>query len=89
MPVNSKTVESEDWQSFIAENPLYSVALDQALSSSEVVIGLWIPSAYQVYYSFQSTIASVLENGMSIDDAVRTMADMINTSLAEYTRQHA
>lgn len=89
MPVNSKTVESEDWQSFIAENPLYSVALDQALSSSEVVIGLWIPSAYQVYYSFQSTIASVLEDGMSIDDAVQTMADMINTSLAEYTRQHA
>lgn len=88
MPVNRNTVESPEWQAFIKENPLYSVALEQALSSSEKVIGLWIPSAYQVYYSFQSTIASVLEGEMSIDEAVSSMADMINTSLREYARQN-
>ena len=88
MPVNKKTVESDEWQSFIAENPLYSVALEQAISSSEKVIGLWIPSAYQVYYSFQSTIAAVLTGGMGIDDAVSSMADMINQNLKEYARQN-
>ena len=88
MPVNRNTVESPEWQAFIKENPLYSVALEQALSSSEKVIGLWIPSAYQVYYSFQSTIASVLEGEMSIDEAVSSMADMINTNLMEYARQN-
>ena len=88
MPVNRNTVESPEWQAFIKENPLYSVALEQALSSSEKVLGLWIPSAYQVYYSFQSTIASVLEGEMSIDEAVSSMADMINTNLMEYARQN-
>ena len=88
MPVNANTIESDAWQAFTAENPLYSVALEQALSSNESVIGLWIPSAYQVYYSFQSTIASVLTGEMSIDDAVSFMADMINTNLKEYARQN-
>lgn len=88
MPVNRNTVESPEWQAFIKENPLYAVALEQALSSNEKVLGLWIPSAYQVYYSFQSTISSVLEGEMSIDEAVSFMADMINTNLMEYARQN-
>ena len=88
MPVNRKTIESEEWKDFIKDNPLFSVALEQALSSSDKVIGLWIPSAYQVYYSFQSTIASVLTGEISIDEAVKNMADMINANLKEYARQN-
>ena len=88
MPVNRKTIESEEWKEFIKDNPLFSVALEQALSSSDKVIGLWIPSAYQVYYSFQSTIASFLTGEISIDEAVKNMADMINANLKEYARQN-
>ncbi len=88
MPVNRNSAESEQWKSFTAENPLYSVALEQAMASDEKVIGLWIPSAYQVYYSFQSTIASVLDGSLTVDDAVSQMANMINTCLDEYRRQN-
>ncbi len=89
IPVSIKALESDEWQSFIEENPIYSTAVREALASSEKVIGLWIPSAYQVYYSFQSTIADVLDGIMSIDDAVKSMADMISSNLAEYRRQNS
>ena len=88
MPINKESVDSEYWTTFISENPLYNVALRQALQSSDNVIGLWIPSAYQVYYSFQSTIASVLNGEITIDQAVNNMASMINANLDEYRRQH-
>lgn len=88
MPINKESVDSEYWTTFISENPLYNVALRQALQSSDKVIGLWIPSAYQVYYSFQSTIASVLNGEITIDQAVNNMAGMINANLDEYRRQH-
>ena len=84
MPISLEAIGSEGWKEFTEENPLFSVAIDQAVSSSENVTGLWIPSAYQVYYSFQSTIKDTLENGLSAEDALTTMKNMIEESLRDY-----
>lgn len=88
IPVNAEVENSAEWQAFIKENPLFGVAFDQAVGSSPMMLGLWIPSAYQVYYSFQSTIAEMLEGKRTIDDAVSYMADLINRYLTEYARQN-
>ncbi len=88
IPVNSEVEESPEWQAFVNENPLFGVAFEQAVESSPMMLGLWIPSAYQVYYSFQSTIAEMLEGKRTIDDAVDYMAELINGYLAEYARQN-
>ena len=84
MPINMKTIESDEWKSIVEEDPLYGVAIEQAIESDEKVTGLWIPSGYQVYHSFQSTIKEVLENGLSIDQAIKNMKDMIEGAIKEY-----
>lgn len=83
-PISRSALESNQWSDFIQENPLYGIAGEVALSSDEKLIGLWIPSAYQVYYSFQSTIKETLENGLGIEEAEKRMADMIEESLEGY-----
>ena len=84
MPINMKAIESDEWKELVEEEPLYGVAIEQAIESDEKVTGLWIPSGFQVYHSFQSTIKEVLENGLSIDKAVENMKNMIEGAIADY-----
>ena len=65
-------------------NPLFKVASDQLLASNPKVTGLWIPNAYQVYYSFQAGIRSMLEEGRDVDETVSALADEIDGYLDEY-----
>ena len=41
-------------------------------------------SAYQVYYSFQAGIRSMLEEGRDVDETVSALADEIDGYLDEY-----
>ena len=84
MPINMKAIESEEWKTLTEEDPLFSVAIEQAIASDEKVTGLWIPSGYQVYHSFQSTIKEVLENGLTPDQAVENMRSMIEGAIRDY-----
>ncbi len=56
LPVNKDTYEMDEYKSFIEENPLFSVPAQQLFDSNPEIRGVWIPSGYQVYYSFMSII---------------------------------
>lgn len=88
MPINTDLYDNPDYLSFLSENPQFKVAMDQTEVSNPKVTSIWLPSAYQIYYSFQSTIRAVTEDGMDIDAAVHEMASIIQKAIDEYRAQN-
>ena len=88
MPVNTGLYDNAEYQEFLDGNPQFRVAMEQTTSSNPKVTGVWIPSAYQIYYSFQSEIRNVTENGKSIEAAVHDMAATVQNALDEYAAQN-
>lgn len=88
MPINTDLYDNPDYLSFLSENPQFKVAMDQTEASNPKVTSIWLPSAYQIYYSFQSTIRAVTEDGMDIDAAVHEMASIIQKAIDEYRAQN-
>ena len=84
LPVNKDTYTMQEYIDHTQANPLFKVASDQLLASNPKVTGLWIPNAYQVYYSFQAGIRSMLEEGRDVDETVSALADEIDGYLDEY-----
>lgn len=87
IPVNTETYTDTDYLEFLADNPLYIVAPDYVLSSSENMVNVWLPSAYTIYYSFQKNVSDVI-NGKDIDKAVEEMADTVKSALDGYKAQN-
>ena len=87
VPVSYKAIETSSYQSFLAENPLYQVALESLLESNPGLANVWVPSAYSIYYAFQANIMDVL-NGKDIDLAVKEMAATVNDAIAAYNSQN-
>ncbi|MBR2282121.1 MAG: extracellular solute-binding protein [Spirochaetales bacterium] len=87
VPVNTKAYSTDAYRSFLERNPLYRVAMDSLLDSDAGLANVWVPSAYSIYYSFQSTIVDVL-NGKDIDTAVDEMVAIVDGAIAAYASQN-
>ena len=88
MPVNTGLDDNPEYIAFLDANPQFKVAMEQTEASNPKVTGVWLPSAYQIYYSFQTEIRNVTENNKPIDDAVRDMAAIIQKALDDYAEQN-
>ena len=88
MAINTSLYDTDEYKEFLAGNPQFAVAMEQTLASNPEVVGIWLPSAYQIYYSFQSEIREVTENGKDIGKAVSDMADTIERAIDEYRTQN-
>ena len=88
LPATSEVYSDPDFQKYLEENPLYRTAVEQTLASNPEVTGIWMPSGYQIYHTYQSEIREVTENGKDIDQAVHDMASFIQLQLDDYARQN-
>ncbi len=85
-PVNAGTYTMEAFQTHLEANPLYGVAIRQLKESDPKLQGVWIPSAYQVYYAFQTGILKMLVENKSPEETSRSLEKEINTYLEDYVR---
>lgn len=85
-PVNEETYAMEEFQSHLEANPLYGVAIRQLKESDSNLQGVWIPSAYQVYYAFQTGILKMLMEDKSPEETSKSLEKEINTYLEDYVR---
>ncbi|MFA7162443.1 MAG: hypothetical protein WC083_07740, partial [Candidatus Methanomethylophilaceae archaeon] len=60
--------------------------IEQLLASNPRLQGIWVPSAYQIYYAFQSGILKMLEENRSAEETSRALAKEIDGYLAEFLR---
>lgn len=84
LPVNKDTYNMNEYKSFISRNPLFAVPAEQLFASNPKVVGVWIPSGYQIYYSFMSNIKKMLSEDISVDETVNTMQKEIDGYLKDY-----
>ena len=87
VPVNMRAYESSGYKAFLRENPLYKVAYEALLDSNPGLANVWVPSAYSIYYSFQSNVAAVLE-GKDIDTAVAEMEAIVQNAIDTFAAQN-
>ncbi len=88
MPVNTGLEDNPEYIEFLEANPQFRVAMEQTAASNPKVTGVWLPSAYQIYYSFQTEIRNVTENDKPIEDAVSDMAATVQKALDDYAAQN-
>ena len=88
MPVNTGLSDNDEYLAFLDSNPQFKVAMEQTEVSNPKLTGVWLPSAYQIYYSFQTEIRNVTEGGKPIDKAVHDMAAIVQQALDDYAEQN-
>ncbi len=76
------------FKTHLKENPLYGAAIQQLMESNPKMQGLWVPSAYQIYYAFQSGILNMLKDNTSAQQTTLVLAKEINGYLEEYLRMN-
>ena len=89
IPVNKRLYESDEYNEFIRENPLFETAAEEVRNSDENIINIWLPSAYQIYYSFQESVKSAITGEKTIDQAVDSMEKTIKQALEDYEKQNS
>ena len=76
--------ETEAWQSFVAENPVYSVALSQLKETDAGMKSVTVGPSADFYYAIIADISDMLINGDTPADTVEVMAQDLNGMLEEY-----
>lgn len=89
IPLNQNLYSSKEYLSFLDENPNFSIAMDAIINSNPELKNVWLPSAYQIYYSFQKNIMDVITGTLSIDEGVRQMAQIVQDALDQYAKQNS
>lgn len=87
-PVNVGTYRMDAFNAHLAENPLYGVAIKQLQESDPKLQGVWIPSAYQIYYAFQTGILKMLVEDKSPEETSKGLEQEINGFLQDYVRMN-
>jgi len=85
-PVHRDTYAMPEFQAHLEANPHYGVAIKQLLDSNPKLQGLWVPSAYQIYYAFQSGILKMLTENKSPEQTSKELETEINSYFAEFQR---
>ncbi len=75
---------TERWQSFIAGNPLFAVALDQLKVTSSDMKSVTVGPSADFYYAVMADISDMLVSGDSPADTVQVMAQDLNDMLEQY-----
>lgn len=82
--MNTGTYELDAFKQHIEGQPLFATAIQQMRDSNPELQGIWVPSSYQIYYAFQSSIMKMLAEGKDIHQATEEMAKEINGYFAAY-----
>ncbi|WP_320128209.1 ABC transporter substrate-binding protein [uncultured Sphaerochaeta sp.] len=85
-PVNKQTYKDQDFITYNNEHPLFAVAIKQLQESNPLVQGIWVPSAYQIYYAFQSGILKMLVEDQGVEETTQALAKEINGYLTDYAQ---
>ena len=84
MPSNKESLETEAWQSMIAESPIRAVAYEQVLATPDTMRSVTVGPAADFYYAIQNCVSDMLEQGLSAEETVELMEDELGGLLEQY-----
>ncbi len=88
IPVNKDTYEMQDYKDYVAANAERGRAAEIVMQSDMDIVNVWLPSAYQIYYSFQENINDAITGEKAIDKAVDDMTAIIESAISDYAKQN-
>ena len=86
VPSNTLAASGETWLSFVAENPLYAVALDQILSTPAGMRSVTVGPSADFYYTIMNDISDMLENDQTPEETAAIMEEDLCGLLDQYGR---
>jgi len=87
-PVSLDTYDLPDFKAHLQANPLFEVAINQLRDSDPRIQSVWWPNSYQAYYEIQNRIIEMLEQNLSVDQTVESLATVLNTYMADFNRMN-
>ncbi len=89
IPLNTNLYTEERYTTFLNDNPNFAIAMETIVNSNPKLTNVWLPSAYQIYYSFQKNIVDVTTGILTVDDGIKEMVDIVQSALDNYARQNS
>ncbi|MDD2959963.1 MAG: ABC transporter substrate-binding protein [Lachnospiraceae bacterium] len=84
IPVNSKTLENEEYHKWLEENPNYKVPFDALMNSDPRIQEQLAPTQQEFQSIFLETCQSWAKGEMTAEECVQNMAEKCNAALDEY-----
>ena len=86
MPSNRAALETDAWQQLITDTPSYAVAFDQVMSTPAGMRSVTVGPSADFYYAIQNCVSDMLDQSLTVDEAIDLMADELNGLLEQYNR---
>ena len=86
VPSNALAAESEQWQAFVADHPLYDVALQQILATPASMRSVTVGPSADFYYTIMNDISDMLENDQTPEETAEIMEEDLGGLLWQYVR---
>lgn len=83
IPLNTELYKTDKYKEFISEDTNFKIIMDAVFSSNPRLTNVWLPSAYQIYYTFQKNIVDVITGSITIDEGVEEMTNFVQRALDE------
>ncbi|MGI6726631.1 MAG: extracellular solute-binding protein [Christensenellales bacterium] len=84
VPVNAGAQEVPAYKELVEKQPLYAVPMAQLALTPAEMKSVTVGPAKDFYYAIQDNIVVMLDEGLSVEETVETMADELNGLLRQY-----
>ncbi len=84
VPVNAGAQEVPAYQELVEKMPQYAVPMAQLAITPAEMRSVTVGPAKDFYYAIQDNIAMMLDEGLTVEETVETMADELNGLLRQY-----
>lgn len=88
VPSNTASVDSESYQTLLAEYPQYQIAMDQLLATPADMRSVTVGPSTDFYYAIMQCCSDMLEYDQTVEETVETMNDELTLLLEEYIRNN-
>lgn len=86
IPANSAAMDTEVYQALLAKNPAYSVGVEQLAQTPADMRSVTVGPSADFYYGIQNCITEMLDDDLSVEEAVDLMVDELGGLLEQYAK---
>ena len=84
LAANNLTLQNPEFISFLEQNPQFAVAMRQLEVSNPNLQGIWVPSSFQFFMELRNGIIGMIENNLTPQETVQSLADGLNAILDDF-----
>ncbi len=88
IPSNKASVQTEEYQTLLASNPMYKVGPEQLEKTPSSMRSVTVGPSADFYYGIMNGVSDMLKNDSSVDDALLSISTNLQGLLDQYARNN-